>query len=90
MFSKTVMNKEMMNRFKEAAMYQRKAIRYLIPERMGNHMDVIGNEFKLMLTEAAAEILKECGRAAFCKEDMKSEEGSTPKKTSRTGKIDIE
>ena len=80
-------NKEIMNRFREAAMYQRKAFRCLIPERMGNHMDVIGNEFKLMITEAAADILKECGKAAFCKEDMQSDED---KKVSKKGKIDIE
>ena len=41
----------MINRLKEAAEYQKKAIRALFPERMLKHMDVIGNEIKLMVAE---------------------------------------
>ncbi|MBR5421944.1 MAG: hypothetical protein IK115_12440 [Lachnospiraceae bacterium] len=43
---------EMISRLREAAGYQIKAIRALIPERTLKHLDVIGNEIKLMLTEA--------------------------------------
>ena len=41
----------MINRLKEAAEYQKKAIRALFPERMLKHIDVIGNEIKLMVAE---------------------------------------
>ena len=74
-------NIEMMKRVKEAAGYQRKAIRALMPERMGKHMDVIENEIKLMLTEAAFDILKECGRSIFENDEngMKSEKTGSKK-----------
>ncbi|MCR4585600.1 MAG: hypothetical protein K5686_07740 [Lachnospiraceae bacterium] len=41
----------MINRLKEAAEYQKKAIRALFPERVLKHIDVIGNEIKLMVAE---------------------------------------
>ena len=41
----------MINRLKEAAEYQKKAIRALFPERMLKHIDVIGNEIKMMVAE---------------------------------------
>ena len=53
-------NDEYINRLKEAAMYQRKAVRCLVPDRMQQHADVIGNEIKLMLMESAGYILREC------------------------------
>ena len=58
-------NSEMINRFRVAAGYQRKAVRALFPETMEKHFDVIENEIKLMLTEAAMEMIKECGKNAF-------------------------
>lgn len=58
-------NREMINRFRVAAGYQRKAVKALFPETMGNHIDVIENEIRLMLTEAAMEMIKECGKNAF-------------------------
>lgn len=58
-------NSEMINRFRGAAGYQRKAVRALFPETMEKHFDVIENEIKLMLTEAAMEMIKECGKNAF-------------------------
>ena len=92
-------NREVIDRFREAAAYQRKAVRCLIPERLGGHLDVIGNELKLMLTEAAADILKDCVGQAFCsagtgykKETDIGESGCKMKKESeRKGsrKIDI-
>lgn len=90
-------NREVIDRFREAAAYQRKAVRCLIPERLGGHLDVIGNELKLMLTEA--DILKDCVGQAFCsagtgykKETEIGESGCKMKKESeRKGsrKIDI-
>ena len=59
-------NREIIDRFREAAAYQRKAVRCLIPERLGGHLEIIGNELKLMLTETAADILKDCVGQAFC------------------------
>lgn len=59
-------NREVIDRFRKAAEYQRQAVRCLIPERLGGHLEIIGNELKLMLTEAAADILKDCVGQAFC------------------------
>ena len=61
------------DRLKEAAMYQRKAIRALIPEQMLKHIDVIGNELKLMAAEC------------LIKDEKKGDTESKPK----TGKIEI-
>ena len=58
-------NSKMINRFRVAAGYQRKVVRALFPETMEKHFDVIENEIKLMLTEAAMEMIKECGKNAF-------------------------
>ena len=55
----------MINRLKEAAEYQKKAIRALFPERMLKHIDVIGNEIKLMVAE--------------CMENPESENEKKPK-----------
>ena len=63
----------MSDRLKEAAMYQKKAIRALIPERMLKHIDVIGNELKLMVAEC------------LVNDEKKSDTESKPK----TGKIEI-
>ena len=54
----------MINRLKEAAEYQKKAIRALIPDRMLKHMDVIGNEIKLMVAECMETPEKETEKKA--------------------------
>ena len=41
-------NQEMIDRIKIAKEYQRKAIRALFPEEMGEHLDVIEKELKMM------------------------------------------
>ena len=58
-----MMNKEMIYRMKIAGEYQRKAIRALFPEEMGEHMDVIEKELKMMVMEVTTELLKECNRS---------------------------
>ena len=63
-------NSEVIYRLREAAKYQRMAVRCLIPERMSGHLDVIGNELKLILAETAQDILKDCIGQAFCREDV--------------------
>ena len=52
------MNKEMTERLKTAAEYQRKAILALLPESTAGHLNVIGKELKLMLAETATGCIK--------------------------------
>lgn len=77
------MNKEMLHRMKIAGEYQRKAIHALFPEEMVRHLDVIEKEMKMMVTEAAAELLKNCSKSDKCR-DIQSYE-----KPSKVKKVDI-
>ena len=73
------MDRELLHRLKMAADYQRKAMRALMPEKMGKHLDVIENEIKCMVMEAAAELLKECGGSEKASESQSSEKSSARK-----------
>ena len=73
------MNKEMMQRIKMAGDYQRKAIRALFPEEMGEHLDVIEKEIKAMVMGLVVEIVKE-QKTTVNKED----------RNNKTKKVDIE
>ena len=73
------MNREMMQRIKIAGDYQRKAIRALFPEEMGEHLDVIEKEIKAMVMELVVEIAKE-QKTTVNKED----------RNNKTKKVDIE
>ena len=53
------MNKEMMNRMREARKYQKMAIRALMPERMAEHVDVIEHEVKAMVRETIIDVVKD-------------------------------
>lgn len=77
------MNKEMLHRMKIAGEYERKAIRALFPERMGEHLDVIEKELKMMAMEVAAELLKECNKSDACRNEQSHEQ------TSKVKKVDI-
>lgn len=79
-----MMNKEMIQRMKIAGEYQKKAIHALFPEEMGEHLDVIENELKMMVMEVATELLKECNRSNTCKD------GQSHEQTSKVKKVDIE
>lgn len=74
------MNKEMLHRMKTAGEYQKKAIRALLPEKMGGHLDVIEKEIKMMVVELAADALKECKKKDACEETQESEQSSNVKK----------
>ena len=74
------MNKEMLERVKTAGKYQRKAIRALFPEKMGEHLDVIEKEMKIMAVEAAAELLKNCNIVDACGKAQCQEQASKVKK----------
>lgn len=78
-----MMNKEMLHRMKIAGEYQRKAIRALFPEEMGEHFDVIEKELKMMMMEAAAELLKECNKCDA------GRDGQSHDQTSEVKKVDI-
>lgn len=78
-----MMNKEMLHRMKIAGEYERKAIRALFPERMGEHLDVIEKELKMMAMEVAAELLKECNKSDACRNEQSHEQ------TSKVKKVDI-
>lgn len=78
-----MMNKEMIHRMKIAREYQRKAIRALFPEEMGEHLDVIEKEMKIMIMEVATELLKECNKGDACKD------GQSHEQTPKAKKVDI-
>ena len=78
-----MMNKEMIHRIQIAGEYQRKAIRALFPEEMGEHMDVIEKELKMMVMEVTTELLKECNRSDACRDRQSHEQ------TSKVKKVDI-
>lgn len=78
-----MMNKEMLHRMKVAGEYQRKAIRALFPEKMGEHLDVIEKELKMMVMEAALELLKEYNKSDACRDEQSHEQ------TSKAKKVDI-
>lgn len=75
-----MMNKEMIDRVKIAAEYQKKAIRALFPEEMGEHLDMIEKELKLMATGMMAELLKGCMESGVFNEQSSQEQGSKVKK----------
>ena len=84
------MNKEMLHRLKIAGEYQRKAIRVLFPEEMGKHLDVIEKEMKMMVVEAAAELLKNCNKDDACRDGESyedSHEQSYEQSTAQTSKV---
>lgn len=78
-----MMNKETIQRLKIAGEYQKKAIHALFPEEMGEHLDVIEKELKMMVMELATELLKECNRSDVCKG------GQSHEQTSKVKKVDI-
>ena len=75
-----MMNKEMINRVKTAGEYQKKAIRALFPEEMGEHLDVIEKELKVMAMEMMAELLKGCMESGVFNEQPSQEQASKVKK----------
>ncbi len=78
------MNKEMKERLRTAAAYQKKAIEALFPERMQEHMKVIGNEMKAIFTELAAGcVLKEAAKEK--EKSAQSKDGAEK----RVRKVDI-
>ena len=77
------MNKEMLHRMKTAGEYQKKAIRALFPEEMGEHLDVIEKEMKMMVMGVAAELLKNCNQGNACRDVQRHEQ------TSKVKKVDI-
>lgn len=78
-----MMNKEMIQRLRIAGEYQKKAIHSLFLEEMGEHLDVIEKELKMMVMELATELLKECNRSDTCKG------GQSHEQTSKVKKVDI-
>lgn len=78
-----MMNKEMIQRMKIAGEYQKKAIHALFPEEMGEHLDVIEKELKMIVMEVATELMKECNRSDVCND------GQSHEQTSKVKKVDI-
>ena len=75
-----MINKEMLHRIKVAGEYQRKAIRALFPEEMGEHLDVIENELKMIVMELAADFLNECRQPDMGNGEQDYEQASKVKK----------
>lgn len=75
-----MMNKEMLHRMKMAGEYQKKAIRALLPDEMGGHLDVIEKKVKMMVMEAAAELVKEFNQSDACKDRQCHEQASKVRK----------
>lgn len=78
-----MMNQEMLHRIKTAGEYQRKAIRALFPKEMGEHLDVIEKEMKMMVMETAQELLKNCNKGNT------DQNGQNCEQTSKVKKVDI-
>ena len=78
-----MMNEEMLHRMKIAGEYQKKAIRALFPEEVGKHLDVIKKEMKMMVMEAAAELLKNCNKGDAYRD------GQGHEQTAKVKKVDI-
>ena len=78
-----MMNKEIIQRMKIAGEYQKKAIHALFPEEMGEHLDVIEKELKIIVMEVATDFLKEYNRSDACKD------GQSHEQTSKVKKVDI-
>ena len=78
-------NMEMISRLRKAAHYQKKAVAALLPECAESHIDVIGNELKLMLVEMLT--------ASMVSNDMKNVESgeniSRTEKEAKKKKVDI-
>ena len=70
------MNKDMLNRLRTAASYQKKAVLALLPESTAGHLEVIGQEMKQMLLEIGSgfvqEIMKPAETAASGKQEAES------------------
>ena len=78
-----MMNKEIIQRMKIVGEYQKKAIHALFPEEMGEHLDVIEKELKIIVMEVATDLLKEYNRSDACKD------GQSHEQTSKVKKVDI-
>lgn len=53
------MNKELIQRIKNAGKYQKMAIKELFPKETNAHLEVIERELKAMVTEAAVKWMSE-------------------------------
>lgn len=78
-----MMNSEMIDRFKLAGEYQRKAIYALFPEEMGEHWEVIEKELKMMAMEVIVELMKESNEGDTFRARQSQEQ------TSKVKKVDI-
>ena len=79
---------EMISRIKEAAGYQRKAIRALFHERTIRHLDVISGEIRSMLKEAVSDIVLDCVKK-HSDADNGTEEKKEASNGSKTRKVEI-
>jgi len=79
------MNRESMSRLKQAAEYEKMAIKALFPERAAKHIDVIEKELHAMFMEMVVDAIR------F--EEADSKEGSpndvNTEKTSKVKKVNI-
>ena len=71
-----MMNKEMLGRIKTAAVFQRQAIRALLPEEMEGHLDVIEGEIKAMFCEAVTKVMAD-HVTGECKSDATEDKANT-------------
>ena len=79
------MNKDMLNRLKTAASYQKKAIMALLPESTAGHLEVIGKEMKQMFAEL---MIKGIADAAKQDKDCAAPEDKAPQ-SKGVKKVDI-
>lgn len=56
------MDREYVNRIKEAKKYQKMAVYALLPESAGKHLEVIGKEVSAMLNECFMDLVKQEAR----------------------------
>lgn len=89
------MNKERLERLKEAAKYQKMAVRALLPERAAEHIEVIEKELQKMVMECVADMVfhTETRSASSGEGDAAGNESGTVRqenKSERVKKVSID
>ena len=87
------MTREYVQRVKKAMEYQKKAVRALLPENVGGHLEVIENEVRAMLFDLAANMIRDVRESELFRCDAVKAGGREEDKKDRSGagvrKVDI-
>lgn len=79
------MNMESLDRIKEAKKYQKMALRALLPESAGEHLEIIEKEFSAMMKECCMEFIKQ-EASKMAREQSQSTDSSSNGETQKKAK----